>query len=211
MTTFRSMNRGALAAASALTAALLLAACGSSPDEKAPGEAHGGGHAGEKGAGKSGKSGNAADVSFAQGMIPHHRQALEMAELSPSRASSRKVKSFADDVWKAQDPEIKTMTGWLKAWDEKVPDGTSGGHSAHSGHSMPGMMTSDDMAKLKDTSGKKFDREFLKLMIEHHEGAVKMARTEAEKGSYGPAKRMARNIERAQTAEITYMRRLLKK
>ncbi|WP_181765145.1 DUF305 domain-containing protein [Streptomyces albidus (ex Kaewkla and Franco 2022)] len=212
MNTFRSLNRGALAAGSALAAALLLAACGGG-QEAAGGDDHGGAHSGGHGGKKSaGKSGNAADVSFAQGMIPHHRQALEMAKLAPSRASSGEVKSLAADIAGAQQPEIRTMSGWLKAWGEKAPAESSGGeHSGHSGHSMPGMMTPDDMKQLKDGSGKKFDEAFLKMMVAHHEGAVAMARTEESEGSDKAAKAMARDIRRMQTEEITKMRGLLEK
>ena len=83
MTTFRSLNRGALAAGSALAATLLLAACGGG--EASGGDGHGAAHGGGKGAGKSG---NAADVSFAKGMIPHHRQAWRWRG-SPRRARRR--------------------------------------------------------------------------------------------------------------------------
>lgn len=207
MTTFRSPNRGALAAGSALAATLLLAACGGG--EASGGDGHGAAHGGGKGAGKSG---NAADVSFAKGMIPHHRQALEMARLAPSRASSGEVKSLAEAIAGAQEPEIRTMSGWLKTWGEKVPaESSGGGHSGHGGHAMHGMMTPEQMKDLEDGSGKKFDEAFLKMMVAHHEGAVEMARTQESKGSYKPAKDMARDIKRSQTEEIEKMRGLLKK
>ncbi|GGO50863.1 lipoprotein [Streptomyces daqingensis] len=206
----RSVTRAARTAASAVAAALLLAACGAGGHEKTGGGSQHGDHAGsEKGSG----SGNAADVAFAQGMIPHHRQALEMSELTPSRASSPEVKSLAAAIRGAQEPEIETLSGWLESWDEKVPPKSSSGHSEHgehSGHAMPGMMTAEDMEQLKKASGKEFDRKFLKLMIEHHEGAVEMARTEVDKGSYGKAKSMARDIERSQKGEIAQMRKMLK-
>jgi uncharacterized protein (DUF305 family) len=73
------------------------------------------------------------------------------------------------------------------------------------------MMTPDDMAKLKNESGQKFDRAFLTMMVGHHEGAVAMARTEESKGAHGPSKDLARDIKRSQTAEIAKMRGLLKK
>ena len=104
------------------------------------------------------------------------------------------------------------MSGWLKTWGEKVPAESSGGeHSGHGGHAMHGMMTPGQMKELKDGSGKKFDEAFLKMMVAHHEGAVEMARTQESKGSYKPAKDMARDIKRSQTEEITKMRGLLKK
>lgn len=207
MTTQRSsLGRAVTAAASAAVAALALAACGGGHD-KAASDGHGSGHDSGK---KPAKSAGAADVSFAQGMIPHHRQAVEMSELAASRAESAKVKSLSERISKAQEPEIEKMSGWLKSWGEKVP-AAGGGHSAHSGHSMPGMMTPEDMEKLKKLSGAKFDEEFLQMMTAHHEGAVDMARTEESKGSYKPAKAMARDIRRSQTGEIKEMQELLKK
>ncbi|WP_406221205.1 DUF305 domain-containing protein [Streptomyces canus] len=151
---------------------------------------------------------NAQDVSFAQGMIPHHQQAIEMAELADGRAASTQVKDLAARVEKAQGPEITTMTGWLKAWDEKVPESMPGmDHSGMDG--MAGMMDSADMGKLKKASGKDFDSMFLTMMVEHHEGAVEMATTEKSKGEYKAATAMAGDIVTAQNAEISEMRKLL--
>ncbi|WP_405554276.1 DUF305 domain-containing protein [Streptomyces canus] len=154
---------------------------------------------------------NAQDVSFAQGMIPHHQQAIEMAELADGRAASTQVKDLAARVEKAQGPEITTMTGWLKAWDEKVPESMPGmDHSGMDGmDGMAGMMDSADMGKLKKASGKDFDSMFLTMMVEHHEGAVEMATTEKAKGEYKAATAMAGDIVTAQNAEISEMKKLL--
>ena len=178
----------------AVTALFTLAACG------------GGGDSGSDS--DTAASHNAQDVSFAQGMIPHHRQAVEMAELAAGRASSSEVKDLAARIEKAQGPEITTMTGWLKTWDEKVPEAMSGmDHSAHSG--MAGMMDDADMGKLEKASGKDFDSMFLTMMVEHHEGAVEMATTEKAKGEYKDATAMADDIVTAQNAEISEMKKLL--
>ncbi|MDT0483052.1 MULTISPECIES: DUF305 domain-containing protein [Streptomyces] len=154
---------------------------------------------------------NAQDVSFAQGMIPHHQQAIEMAELADGRAASTQVKDLAARVEKAQGPEITTMTGWLKAWDEKVPESMPGmDHSGMDGmDGMAGMMDSADMGKLKKASGKDFDSMFLTMMVEHHEGAVEMATTEKAKGEYKAGTAMAGDIVTAQNAEISEMKKLL--
>ena len=154
---------------------------------------------------------NAQDVSFAQGMIPHHQQAIEMAELADGRAASTQVKDLAARVEKAQGPEITTMTAWLKAWDEKVPESMPGmDHSGMDGmDGMAGMMDSADMGKLKKASGKDFDSMFLTMMVEHHEGAVEMATTEKAKGEYKAATAMAGDIVTAQNAEISEMKKLL--
>jgi len=204
-----SMARRTALVAATVTAGLVLAACGSDGDDSGSGS---GGTAPSSSA-SSAAAHNAQDVTFAQGMIPHHRQALEMARLAAGRASSTKVKDLAARIEKAQDPEIETMSGWLKSWSEDVPASAESmpgmGHSAHSG--MAGMMDSKDMAALKKASGADFDTMFLTMMTEHHKGAVEMAGTEKDKGGYGPAKAMADAIVTAQTAEITEMNKLLGK
>ncbi|MEU7553407.1 DUF305 domain-containing protein [Streptomyces sp. NPDC044571] len=153
---------------------------------------------------------NAADVAFAQGMIPHHRQAVEMAGLAASRAESAEVKKLAGEVKKAQDPEINAMSGWLTSWGEQVPAPGAADHSAHGGGTSSGMMTAEEMAGLEKASGKAFDTAFLELMVKHHEGAIAMADTERKTGSYAPATTMAEAITTSQSAEIARMRTLLR-
>ena len=149
---------------------------------------------------------NDADVSFATDMIPHHRQAVEMAELAGSRAQSPEVKALARQIMEAQDPEIQTMSGWLTAWGESVPEDMSGMDMSTS---MPGMMSSDDMDGLMNASGAEFDKMFLTMMIEHHNGAIEMAKTEQAEGEYPDAVALAQQIESAQTEEIATMQELL--
>ena len=155
---------------------------------------------------------NDADVTFAQEMIPHHQQAIEMAELAESRADSDEVKELAADIEAAQGPEIETMTGWLESWGEDVPDeGMSGmDHGDMSSDDMTGMMTDDEMADLEATSGAGFDQMFLTMMIEHHEGAIEMAQTEQSEGEFPEAVAMAKEIATTQAEEIQTMQDLLK-
>ncbi|WP_318204760.1 DUF305 domain-containing protein [Streptomyces sp. SCL15-4] len=207
--TTRTLTRRAALAVVALTSALVLAACGGDGDDSDHGgTGHTGHGASAASAAPSASAGahNAQDVAFAQGMIPHHRQALEMAGLAAGRASSARVKDLAARIEKAQDPEIRTLTGWLKSWGEQVPMAGMD-HSGHAG--MTGMMSEADMAALKKATGKDFDTRFLSLMVEHHQGAVEMATTEKRKGRSGDAKAMADAIVTAQDAEIKEMKRLL--
>lgn len=152
-------------------------------------------------------SGAPADVTFAQQMIPHHEQAVEMAEmaLDPERDASQPVRDLATRIAKAQQPEIEEMTGWLEGWDEDVPTRSSHGDD----HEMSGMMSEDQMSALAAATGTDFDRMWLQMMIEHHEGAVEMAETEIADGQDSRAKALARAIIDAQRAEITEMERLL--
>ena len=203
----RTLTRRAALTVTALTAALMLTACGNGNDSAGSGEPSASSSAS---ADATTGAHNAQDVSFAQGMIPHHQQALEMAKLAADRASSAKVKDLASRIEKAQDPEIRSMNGWLKSWGEEMSSSMSGmDGSAQSG--MPGMMDSADMGMLKKASGTDFDTMFLTMMIKHHRGAVDMATAEKNKGKYGAATAMADGIITAQTGEITEMNKLLGK
>ncbi|MEU2391776.1 DUF305 domain-containing protein [Streptomyces sp. NPDC007369] len=202
-------RRTATAAVASAAAALVLAACGGNGSA---------GHGAHNGATASATPSapasapaaqgqhNAADVAFAKGMIPHHRQAVVMADLAATRAESAEVKKLAADIKKAQDPEIKTLSGWLASWGEQVP---AEGASDHSAHGMAGMMSAQEMDRLKNASGKAFDTAFAELMIKHHEGAVEMAGTERTEGSFPAAKTMAEAIITSQSAEIAQMNKLL--
>jgi uncharacterized protein (DUF305 family) len=176
----------------AVVASVALTACGNdaSTDEGQPSAVEG--------------DHNAADVTFAQDMIPHHRQAIEMSEMVGERASSPEVKSLATRIQEAQKPEIDTMSEWLESWNEEVP--STGGHAAMDGH---GMMSQHEMSQLMDAEGRGFDRMFLTMMTKHHQGAIEMARTEQAEGAFGPAKELAGKIITDQQAEIEEMGKLL--
>jgi uncharacterized protein (DUF305 family) len=149
---------------------------------------------------------NKADVTFAQEMIPHHEQAVEMAKLATTRAQSAEVKQLASDIEAAQGPEIETMTGWLKGWGEDVP---MAGMSHGDTMDMPGIMTTAQMNDLMAATGMQFDQMFLTMMVAHHQGAIEMAKDEQAHGSAGDAVALAKKIESAQAAEITMMQGML--
>ncbi|MFD8590052.1 DUF305 domain-containing protein [Streptomyces sp. NPDC059637] len=215
MTPTRSLARRAALLLTAGTAALALTACGGESTPAGPSDNTG---AASAPATAPADKHNEADVAFSQGMIPHHRQAVEMAGLAASRASSAEVKKLAEEIEKAQAPEIETMSGWLTAWGEDVPEGTDGaGHggmdhgSGHGGAGMPGMMSDEQMTGLGKASGKEFDTAFLTMMVAHHEGAVEMAETERKQGLHGPSKDLAADVVSVQKAEIDRMEKLLGK
>jgi len=153
---------------------------------------------------------NEADVAFATGMIPHHTQAIDMADLAMAQASSSDVKALATQIKAAQDPEIQTMTAWLKAWGAPVPGAADAGSHDMEGHgSTSGMMTADEMKALAAATGSAFDRMWLDMMIRHHEGAVTMSRSQLARGSHADTKQLAQAIIEGQTKEITMMKGLL--
>jgi len=202
------MKRIAPVFAAALTA-LALAACNGATGSSAPAAttspsagATAATTAGPS-AGTSAEAHNQADVTFAQSMIPHHKEAVAMAQLAPSRANSPEVKTLATEIQGAQDPEITTMTGWLTSWSQ--PTEMAGMDMS----SMPGMMSATEMADLGKLSGAAFDRQFLTMMTKHHQGAVQMATTELSQGQYPAAKSLAQSIIKSQTAEIARMKTLL--
>lgn len=146
---------------------------------------------------------NDADTMFAQMMIPHHQQAVEMADILLQKDGiPPQVRTLAEDVKKAQTPEIERMQGFLQAWGE-------GEGTEHSGHMMAGMMSPEELRGLQEADGVAAAKTFLGGMIAHHEGALDMARTEAAKGRNPEAVALAKDIESAQKAEIETMTRML--
>lgn len=202
--------RGAAAFAAAVTLSFLLAACGEdstggTADDAAPADLP---TASEQVEG----SHNEADVIFAQGMLPHHRQAVEMSELALARAEDPEVLALAEEVAAAQEPEIVTMTAFLEAWGAEVPDeGTVMSMEMegldHGG--MAGMMSPEEMTALGSAEGTTFDQMFLQMMVEHHEGAVDMAKTELTEGENPTAKELAQAVIGTQESEIERMKGLL--
>ena len=189
------MKRTFMTITFAVVAALTVAGCGNDTDSNGSTDSSGGQF-------------NDADVTFAQSMIPHHEQAVEMATMASEQASSPEVKQLADKIAAAQGPEIDTMTGWLEDWGQEVSsDSTSG--MDHSGSGMSGMMSDDDMESLGAATGAEFDQMFLTMMIEHHTGAIEMAKTEQQDGENPDAIALAEKIEADQTAEIAQMEDLL--
>ncbi|KPC78047.1 MULTISPECIES: DUF305 domain-containing protein [Streptomyces] len=189
-------------------ASLVLAGCGSGDGTSGAHDGHGSSSSASSSAPAPRGQHNAADVAFAKGMIPHHRQAVEMAGLATGRAESAEVKKLADEIRKAQDPEIRTLSGWLTSWGEQGP---AEGAMDHSMHGSGGMMTPEEMGSLKKASGEAFDTAFMEMMIKHHEGAVAMAKTQKADGAFPQAMTMADAIITSQTAEIATMNGLLRK
>lgn len=181
---------------------------------------------------------NQADVMFAQTMIPHHAQAIEMSDvLLAKQGIDPRVTELATRIKAAQGPEIEQMQGWLTQWGEPtmpmgtaipgMPMGTTGmgmpghdlpmpttGAGTTPGMPMPGgsgmgMMSEQDMTALQTAEGVDAARLFLTQMITHHQGAITMAQTEIETGQNPDAIALARSIAETQQQEITTMQNLL--
>jgi uncharacterized protein (DUF305 family) len=128
----------------------------------------------------------AADVSFMQGMIHHHAQAVEMVELLKTRTDSNDMRKLGQRIEISQRDEIKMMRQWLQARGQDAPDPLA--HDGHAGMAgmhmvgdsgeplMPGMLTPPQMQQLAAARGREFDRLFLQGMIRHHGGALTMVK-----------------------------------
>ncbi len=155
-------------------------------------------------------TGRDADVMFVQQMIPHHQQAVVMADLAldPTHQASPAVQELARGIKAAQTTEIADMRTWLKEWGATDTSGDMGMDDSGMGMGM-GMMSDAAMTKLESAQGADFDRLWLEGMIVHHDGALTMAAHMGERGDDARVQTLTTNIAQSQAAEIAEMRKLL--
>lgn len=151
---------------------------------------------------------NSADVMFAQMMIPHHEQAVDMADLAGSRASDVQLLALAGEIRGAQAPEIELMQSWLDEWGVPIMPADEA-MDAHGSHGMEGMLTIEQLEQLAALSGQEFDTLFAQFMIEHHQGAISMARDVLATGSDPRVAALAREIIVTQEKEILQLQSFL--
>ncbi|WP_102143098.1 DUF305 domain-containing protein [Mycobacterium sp. QGD 101] len=167
------------------------------------------------GGGTQAQAHNDADISFAQGMIPHHQQAIEMTDMLLAKQDiDPRVVSLANQIKADQGPEIQQLQAWLAEWGVATTSPGSGmpgmpGHDMGDMSGGGGMMSEQDMAALRDAQGVEASRLFLTQMIEHHQGAIEMSQTEVDSGQFAPAIELARKISASQQQEIDAMQQLL--
>jgi uncharacterized protein (DUF305 family) len=146
---------------------------------------------------------NPQEVTFVRMMIPHHTQALRMAAMAPDRAGDPRIRSLAERVRVSQLPEIQRMRGWL-AEHRLAPDSPTG----HDHRDMPGMQSDADLRALAQARGADFDRLFVRMMTDHHQGAIEMATGVLRVGVDVTVRQLATSIATEQAAEIGRMRDL---
>ncbi len=201
--------------ASTVAATVLLTGCASSSMSSAEMPA---GHSSSSGAVVA--TGSDADIIFAQLMISHHGQAVQMADMALQQANSAEVTDLATQIKAAQDPEIGQMRGWLQQWGApEQMDGMDHGAMGHGdtdsdsgdsgGQSAGGMMSDADMGALGNASGADFDRMWLTMMIAHHEGAIKMAEQVKAESTNPDVTALADAVVAGQKKEIDTMQQLL--
>lgn len=142
---------------------------------------------------------SAGDIAFAEMMIPHHEQAIEMSELALLNTTNPELLQLAGQIKAAQSPEIELMKSWtgVKA-------------STHAGHVMEGMLSQSELSDLRDAKGSEFDVLFLQGMIKHHEGAIVMAQ-EVVTSKNKDVANLSASIITTQKLEIDIMQELLLK
>ncbi|MFK4116152.1 DUF305 domain-containing protein [Microbacterium sp. NPDC006705] len=194
--------RTAATVALTLAAALTLAGCADGGNSSSmPGM----NHDGDSSPSAEAANANDADVMFAQMMIPHHTQAVEMSDtLLAKDGVDERVTALAEKIKAAQQPEIDQLEQWLEEWGAEPAKDSMDGMDHGSG-----MMNEEDMQALDDATGNDASRLFLEQMTAHHEGAIEMAQDEVNNGQNPGATQMAQDIVDTQTAEITEMEDIL--
>ena len=198
--TRNTMKKLALAAVALAAAALLFGACGSHD--------MGSMDTGSIDTGDSTPESadfNDADVIFAQMMIPHHQQAIEMSDiaLDPNSQASAAIIALATQIKEAQDPEISQMKNLLTNWGKSMEMG-----SMHHSSMMDGMLSLEEMDTLGQLKGAEFDKAWAKGMIAHHEGAIAMANEVLANGKNSEILALANAVVSGQTAEIKTLKPL---
>ena len=152
----------------------------------------------------------AADVDFMQGMIVHHAQAITMVDIALSGLTDGQARSLAGRIKAEQKPEIGAMKRWLEKHGQTVPPQATNTRMAATGHhgTMPGMATKQQLLDLQKAGGPAKDRQFLTLMIRHHQGALTMVGDRAKSGTDDDAERLANDISSVQSTQITAMQRI---
>ncbi|WP_112283176.1 DUF305 domain-containing protein [Prauserella muralis] len=147
--------------------------------------------------GGTGGGGNAADVAFAQAMIPHHEQSIELAELVPQRRTSDYVRELAAEITRKETAEIERMAQWLRAWGAAVPSAAD-----HAGHAMPGMLAPGAIPALQAAPDDAFEQRWLRTLATHLGHGIDMAEKLLAQGSHPGTRTLAENIVNAQQAEV---------
>ncbi|MFV2018223.1 DUF305 domain-containing protein [Micromonospora sp. LOL_023] len=144
---------------------------------------------------------NSLDTWYVQMMIPHHTQAVQLATLAVTRTDSPGIRAFADRIRSGQSAEIDVLRNWLRERDLPAGD--------HDHQTMPGMQTEQAARALAATRGTEFDRRFVEMMSEHHQGAVDMSTRVLIGGSDLTIEELATAIAAEQAIEIDRMRDLI--
>lgn len=147
---------------------------------------------------------NDADIEFAQMMIPHHEQAVELSDILLAKEGlDPRVQDLAERIRASQDPESQQMRAWLDSWGAQQPEDTTMDHS-----DMEGMLDPEEVSEIEAADAPEAQKLFLEHMISHHEGAVDMAETHLDNGRNEDARALSQQVISTQEAEIDEMKQL---
>jgi uncharacterized protein (DUF305 family) len=146
---------------------------------------------------------NSQDVMFAQMMIPHHQQAVDMSKMVPSHTTNPTLQTVAIHIQTDQRAEISLLTDFLNRWGEPIVS------HAPMAMTMEGMVDPDTMGRLETLRGTDFDTLWITSMISHHRGAITMAEAELAHGQSPDALKAAGLMIAAQKREISYLTDLI--
>ena len=173
-------------------------------------------------------SGTSAEAGFSRDMQTHHNQGVELALIIRDRTDDEAVRRLAYDITVTQGQQSGQMYAWLVLWDLSQagiepsmtwmtrPAPTDSGDAGHAhdtehvaGERMPGLATSEQIASLTAASGAQAEREFLTLMIAHHQGAVDMAEAVLARSDNSTVRAFATAVVLSQESEIDLMTGML--
>ena len=155
---------------------------------------------------------NSVEAGFARDMTTHHAQAVEMGLIAYDRAVNPSVRTIGYDIATMQQGEIGTMQTWLRMWhldptgSEPAMAWMPGGTETMVNGLMPGMATPEQMAQLRNAQGTALDQLFIKLMIDHHLGAIHMVDAVLAESDVDVVREVAQRMKNTQQAELNNLR-----
>lgn len=145
-----------------------------------------------------------ADIDFATMMIPHHQGAIDMAKVQLQYGKDPDIRKLSEAIVVAQEGEIAFLKGWLDKHSKPAES------SEHAGHMPAGMAFMEGMEKMNEDMNAAMtgdpDRDFVTMMIPHHQGAIDMAKVQLEYGKDGELHKLSGDIVKAQESEIAMMK-----
>ena len=206
--------------AAAVVAAVTLSACSNSGNHSASGSPSASTATGSSSPSVA-QAHNSADITFAQNMIPCHKQAVQMSDIILTKQGiDPRVAQVAKQIKATEDPDIQRMQSWLTQWQQPgtpMTPSPSAGMPAMQGpamqgpamQGMAGMMTPEQMTALQNAQGADASKQFLTMMIQNHQHAIMSAQSEIGSGQYPPAVAMAHSIATSEQQEVNTMQGIL--
>jgi uncharacterized protein (DUF305 family) len=196
--------------AAAVVATVTLSACSSSGNQAATSSPSAGTATGSP-APSAAQAHNSGDITFAQNMMPCHKQAIQMSDIILTKLGiDPRVVQVANQIKAAEGPEVQRMQSWLSQWQQPTTPMTpssAAGMPAMQG--MAGMMSPEQMTALQNAVGADASKQFLTMMIQNHQHAVMLAQSEIDSGQYPPAVAMAHSIATSEQQEVNTMQGIL--